>query len=138
MTERVLILSILLMTGSLAGEASARWHEAYPDGQYLIHEFHLNMAETEFIARSNGNARPYAQWAVKKVWTLKSKGLGNKIGREAAVWILTDNMRRMAKQSVHADEALTFHIRSRNDESGRWALEFLDKVAGVWKKLAGK
>lgn len=106
--------------------------------KYIYHYFTFDRSEIEEIAHSYRKAQGYANGMIETIWDLASgtgADLGKFVGR---VW-LGDRLYRMANDALEEDwDSMGVQIRSRADEGGKWALEFLDVVADAWEKLTGK
>ena len=99
--------------------------------EYIYHSFIFNQYEIKEIANSYRKAQGYANGMMKRIWDLAS-GTGADLGKFAGRLTLGHKLHGMAKnaQSNNLKE-VGVKIRSRNDEAGKFALEFLDKVAKV-------
>lgn len=106
--------------------------------EYIYHYFTFNRGEMQEIANSYRKAQGYANGMIETIWDLAS-GTGGDLGRFVGrVW-LGDRVYRMANDALDDDwDSMGVEIRSRADEAGKWALEFLDDVADIWQKLTGK
>ncbi|MBW8003091.1 MAG: hypothetical protein FVQ80_13910 [Planctomycetes bacterium] len=107
---------------------------------YIYHQFIFNEEQMIEMAESPFKAQPYANYMIDTIWTL-SDGMGSNLGKFVGRFTLafkTSSMARSALQEVPPWDEMGIEIRSRTDEEGKWALEFLDDVAGIWKKLTGK
>ena len=108
-------------------------------GDYIYHNFYFTHAEMTKMAKSPHSSQRNANSVVDKVWTQSKDGMGSKLGNGFSKGYMAFKLNSMAKNSLKdGHNEMGIQIRSRNDEGGKWGLEFLDQVAGVWKKLAGK
>ncbi|BBO84862.1 hypothetical protein DSCO28_54280 [Desulfosarcina ovata subsp. sediminis] len=91
------------------------------------------MAKSPYSSQGNANA------VVIKIWTMSKDGNGSKLGNGAGKLYMAFKLNRLAKDRLkNGHNEMGIQVRSRRDEGGKWALEFLDQVAGVWKTLVGK
>ena len=129
----VMILGLSIFSNAFAWEYSNR-----QSGNYTYHNFVFNRAEIIEMSKSPYSSQKYANAAVDKIWIL-AKGMGSNLARLTGQAKLAFSLNSMAKKALRQGEnEMGVQIRSRRDEGGKWALEFMDKVADVWKKLAGK
>ena len=108
-------------------------------GDYIYHNFIFTHAELTKMAKSPYSSQGNANAVVDKIWTVNKDGMGSKYGNLAGKLIMAFTLNNMAKDSLkEGHNEIGLQVRSRRDEGGKWALEFLDQVAGAWKTLAGK
>ncbi|BBO89675.1 hypothetical protein [Desulfosarcina ovata] len=108
-------------------------------GDYIYHNFYFTHAELTKMAKNPYSSQGNANAVVDKIWTLNKDGMGSKYGNLSGKLIMAFTLNNMAKDSLkEGRNEMGIQVRSRRDEGGKWALEFLDQVAGVWKTLAGK
>ncbi len=129
-----LCLTAILLLGE---NASGYTYSNHEKGRYIYHEFIFDKAEIEEIAGSYRKSQGYSNGMIETIWDL-AKGMGSNLGRfSGRVW-LGDRLFRMAKDAKRKNwDEMGVRIRSRADEGGKWALEFLDNVADIWKKITG-
>ncbi len=108
------------------------------DNGYIRHIFTFNEWQMIEMEEAPFKAQPYANWMIDKVWTL-ADGMGSSLGKLIGGFKLAFDTSRMASVALKdGQDELTIVIKSRTDEGGIWALEFLDRLANIWKKLTGK
>lgn len=106
---------------------------------YIDHYFKFDRAQMIEMSESCFKAQPYANWVIDEVWTL-ADGMGSSLGKVIAQVWMACRLSAMANDDLgdpNVDE-MWVHVESRSDEAGKWALEFEDKIAGIWKKLTGR
>jgi len=112
------------------------YYECIPEDGYLIHRFEFNEEQMIEMAESAFKAQPYANWMIDKVMTI-ADGMGADLGKLIGRFTLAFSSSSMARASLdEGSETMGIEIRSLASEEGKWALEFADDVAGIWKKLA--
>jgi hypothetical protein len=131
----------VLLLCCLAGVSFAYKYTCQPttvdERPYLIHRFKFNEEEIDIIASSYRKAQGYANGMIDCIWDM-AKGEGSDLGKFVGRVYLGDWLYRTAKDAQeNGDDEMWVKIRSRADEEGKWALEFLDWLAGVWKDLSG-
>lgn len=102
---------------------------------YMYHYFEFDEDEMATMAKSPYRAQKYANWMIREIWDL-AQGMGSRLGKFTGRVFLAFRLCKMARKARKDGETtLYIRIRSRSDKHGKWALEFLDKIADVWKKL---
>jgi hypothetical protein len=105
---------------------------------YILHKFTFNEEQMIEMAESPFKAQPYANWMIDKIWNI-ADGMGANLGKLVGRFMLAFSTSSMANDALEEGwPNMTVEIRSRTDEEGKWALEFLDWLASIWKMLTAK
>jgi len=125
----------ILNNGNAFGFRYTNEYRTIKSREYIYHRFTFDRSDIQRIASSYRDAQGYANGMIDSIWNLE-KGRGADLGKFVGrVW-LGDRLYRMAKDAKQNNwDSMGVEIRSRADKEGKWALEFLDKVADTWKEL---
>jgi len=128
----IFVLTLLLASSVIV---LAREYHYEETGNYIYHYFEFDEDEMATMAKSPHRAQKYANWMVNEIWDLADR-MGSALGKFTGKVYLAFYLNSQAKEArKNMEDTLCIKIRSRSDKEGKWALEFLDKVAECWKKL---
>jgi hypothetical protein len=127
---------LLCLVCPVANAYKYRPVEKEVDGkEYIYHYFEFSSKEIKSLAKSYRKCQGYSNGMIEEIWNL-AEGMGSDLGRVVGRIWLGDRLYRMSKHAYKEEwPEMEVLIRSRADKEGKWALEFLDVVASIWKKL---